>query len=161
MSDTQIIVQNLTGTYNQGGVMPGAWSAKSFGTLQYGAPVFIAGPAVVNNAFAAGNGIQASCIGLSLRECDAAGQSTYVTPPSGPVDLSTQQWDNVTGQVGGLSVGATYYVSAVTPGKLTTVAPNGAGQFIIAVGVGRDPTTMIMNIQISGAQAATPQPIIE
>ena len=157
MSDTQLIQQNLTGAVT---VPPGAWHATSFGTLQYAAPVIVAGAGIVGNGFAGGVAAAAQVVGLSLNECAAAGDSTYVTPLTGPVDFTTEQWDNVTGQTGGLTPGAAYYLSAAVAGKLTTTAPSGVGDFIVYIGVGRDPTTMILNIQTLGAQVPTPQPII-
>ena len=134
MSDTQIINQNLTGI---AGInpMPGAWSASSSAPLQYATPVFLgtaAAGATVGPAYAGGSAALAQCVGLSLRECDAAGQPTYVTPPSGPVDFPKAQWDAVTGTapVGGkpvgLVTGSTYYLSAATPGLLTTRHPASA-----------------------------------
>ena len=157
MSDTQIFPQNLTGAVT----MPvGAWRGTSFGTLQYAAPVIMTGPAIVGNGIAVGSATFANVIGLSCRECDAAGEDVYVTPTSGLVDFPTNIWDGVTGQTGGLTTGANYYLSAATPGKMTTVAPSSAGDFIFLLGVARDPTTMILNFQTLGAQVPTPQPII-
>ena len=157
MSDTQLIQQNLTGAVT---VPVGAWRGTSFGTLQYAAPVIMTGPAIVGNGIAFGSATFANVIGLSCRECDAAGEDVYVTLPVGLVDFPTNIWDGVTGQTGGLTTGANYYLSAATPGKMTTVAPSSAGDFIILLGVARDPTTMILNIQTLGAQVPTPQPII-
>ena len=158
MSDTQIFPQNLTGAVT---VPVGAWRGTSFGTIQYAAPLVIAGPAVLSNAIAFGSATFANVIGLSCRECDAAGEDVYVTPTSGLVDFPTNIWDGVTGQTGGLTTGANYYLSAATPGKMTTVAPSSAGDFIILLGVARDPTTMILNIQTLGNQVAAPAPILE
>jgi len=43
---------------------------------------------------------------------------------AGVMAATTTQWDAVTGQSGGLTPGAPYYLSSVTPGALTTTAPS-------------------------------------
>jgi hypothetical protein len=47
---------------------------------------------------------------------------------------TTAQWDVVTGQTGGLTSGAAYFLSAATAGKLTTTAPTATGSFCCYVG---------------------------
>jgi len=64
---------------------------------------------------------------------------------TGPLTLTTAQWDARTGAVGGLSAGFWYYLTAATPGGLTTTAPSVAGQFVTPVGYAWDATLMIIN----------------
>lgn len=47
---------------------------------------------------------------------------------------TTAQWDAITGQTGGLTPGAAYFLSAATAGRLTTTAPTATGQFVCYVG---------------------------
>lgn len=55
---------------------------------------------------------------------------------------STDQWDAVTGDAGGLTPGSVYYVDPDTAGMLTTTAPTTAGDFVIRVGVALSTTEM-------------------
>lgn len=52
---------------------------------------------------------------------------------AGMLEATTTQWDAVTGQSGGLTFGATYFLSNTTAGALTTTAP--ASGHIVPVGV--------------------------
>lgn len=52
----------------------------------------------------------------------------------GVLTASTAQWDAVTGQTGGLTFGAVYFLSAATAGRITTTAPSTTGQFVMRLG---------------------------
>jgi hypothetical protein len=52
----------------------------------------------------------------------------------GFLTASTAQWDAVTGQTGGLTPGALYYLSVATAGKLTSDGPDTVGDFVARVG---------------------------
>lgn len=52
----------------------------------------------------------------------------------GILTATTTQWDAVTGQSGGLTPNANYFLDPSAPGKLTTVAPTTAGQFVVRIG---------------------------
>lgn len=60
----------------------------------------------------------------------------------GTLEATTAQWDVVTGDVGGLTFGATYYLDPTTEGKLTTTAPTTTGQFIKPVGIALSTTVL-------------------
>ncbi len=55
-------------------------------------------------------------------------------------------WDAVTGQVGGLTSGARYFLSLVA-GRLTTVAPTGSGEVWVPIGVALDARSLVINLQ--------------
>jgi len=57
--------------------------------------------------------------------------------------LATSVWDSVTGQVGGLTPGASYYVGA-SAGTLTTTPPAGGNQ-VTRVGVAKSTTAMLVS----------------
>ena len=59
---------------------------------------------------------------------------------------TTAEWDAVTGQVGGLTAGATYYISDAIAGRLTTVAPVTVGNFVAVIGIAMSTTKMRMTI---------------
>jgi len=65
---------------------------------------------------------------------------------AGPMTLTTAQWDFITGQSGGLTPHAIYYLSAATAGKLTTTAPVSGGSFVTPVGFALNATTMMVQI---------------
>lgn len=69
----------------------------------------------------------ASMIGLTQSDVAIGASGTIQT--SGPITLTTAQWDFICGTSGGLAFGAKYYVSAATAGKLTTTPPGTPGQF--------------------------------
>lgn len=81
--------------------------------------------------------------------------SSIASAASGQVVVSgvcvgtTVQWDAVTGQTGGLTFGAAYYVDPVTVGKLTSTAPTTPGQIVAPVGVALSLTDMEVLISAS------------
>lgn len=62
----------------------------------------------------------------------------------GGIELTTSQWDVVTGQSGGLTVDAVYYLST-TPGHLTTTAPSAGGTFKVGVGTAASKTRLLFS----------------
>jgi hypothetical protein len=62
----------------------------------------------------------------------------------GILTAATAQWDAVTGQSGGLTFGATYFVSNTTAGAITSTAPTSG--FVVPVGRALD--TQRMNVSI-------------
>jgi hypothetical protein len=98
---------------------------------------------------------------VDLAKADAAGTSEVLglvsdtaisTSSSGNIMVdgfltaTTGQWDAVTGGTGGLTIGAVYYLSAATAGRLTAVAPTTTGQYVVRVG--RAVSTTRMDIMI-------------
>ena len=67
----------------------------------------------------------------------------------GPLALTTDQWDSVTGETGGLVTGDRYFISSATAGKLTNAAPaRPVSAFVFAVGTALSPN--ILQIQLGG-----------
>jgi hypothetical protein len=64
---------------------------------------------------------------------------------AGVVTATTTQWDAVTGQTGGLTSGAKYFLSNTTAGALTTTAPTTG--YIAPVGVALSTTKMVINVE--------------
>lgn len=81
-------------------------------------------------------------IGLLAEDVLIDEEGSVVT--SGPLTLTTGQWDTVTGGAGGLSFGVTYFVDCDNPGKLTFVLPADPGDNIVVMGVAISSTTMIV-----------------
>ncbi len=65
---------------------------------------------------------------------------------AGPVRLTTAQWDAVTGESGGLTVGASYFVSATEAGKLSRQTSITPGDFISYVGTATSPQDLFLAI---------------
>ena len=61
--------------------------------------------------------------------------------PVGPITLPIATWDAVTGQVGGLTPDATYYLDVVA-GMYTTTPPTTSGLYLVEIGHGVTATTM-------------------
>lgn len=64
----------------------------------------------------------------------------------GPVSATTAQWDAITGQTGGLTAGAMYFLDPANPGRLTTTAPTTIGQVVAPVG--KALSTTILNVEV-------------
>lgn len=72
----------------------------------------------------------------------------------GVLTLTTGQWDQITGDTGGLIHGLTYFLATgPSNGLLTGTEPVAGGDFVTQVGIGLSPTDMM--IQISPAQLIT------
>ena len=87
--------------------------------------------------------------GFDLAQADAAGtylviglvyDATILTSATGAVQVdgvltaTTGQWDAVTGDVGGLTAGARYYLDPSTPGNLTTTPTTTTTEYVVPVG---------------------------
>lgn len=65
----------------------------------------------------------------------------------GIVTLTTGEWDAVFGTTGGLTPGATYFLSEATAGEGTETAPTAAGDFVVRVGHALSDTELEIDIQ--------------
>ena len=65
----------------------------------------------------------------------------------GPLTLTTEQWDNLTSETGGLVLGATYYLQAAfAPGRLTRTKPATPGNQVVRIGVALDARSMMLQV---------------
>lgn len=65
----------------------------------------------------------------------------------GVLTATTGEWDAVTGEVGGLTAGANYFLDAANPGELTQTAPTATGEFVVRVGHALSTTELEIEIQ--------------
>ena len=86
----------------------------------------------------------AGCIGLVLDTTVATTASANIQT-DGEFVATTTQWDAVTGQTGGLTPNAYYYVDTATAGKLTPTCPSSG--LITHIGRATSPTNLQLNIQ--------------
>lgn len=108
-------------------------SNANAGPLVIGTPVYVEGAGSVDQAQANAIGT-AEVLGL-IRDASVASGNSGSVQTNGTLPATTGQWDAITGQTGGLTVGAIYYLDAAAPGKLTTTAPTAVGEFVTRVGV--------------------------
>lgn len=122
--------------------------------LNIGTPVYVDALGGFKRASAASSATAAS-FGLVSDQVIPAGAVGGVQI-TGLVVATAAQWDSVTGGSGGL-LAVPYYVSATT-GKLTTVAPIGAGQSTVQVGIGLTSTSLLLQpiAQVAGGGSAVP-----
>lgn len=66
---------------------------------------------------------------------------------AGGLQLTTAQWDAITGGSGGLVPGLLYFLSPASAGKITTTPPTTPGQLVVVVGRALSPTVMLVAIQ--------------
>jgi len=83
-------------------------------------------------------------VGLANETISNDGTGNVIT--EGILIASTAQWDAVTGDSGGLSYGATYYLDDAATGNLTSTAPTGSGNYVTPVGVAISETALIINV---------------
>lgn len=95
--------------------------------------------AALSRANAAGT---AGVAGLAVQAA-ALGDPVYLRY-SGPVRLTTAQWDAIAGTEGGLVAATFYYLSNTAAGFITDTAPSATGTFATAVGIAIDPETLLV-----------------
>lgn len=110
------------------------------GPLVIGTPVYVSNPDAVDQAAADAAGTS-EVLGL-IRDASVPSGNTGSAQTNGILQATTGQWDAITGQTGGLTTGAIYYLDAATPGKLTTTAPSAVGEFVTRVGQAVSTTEM-------------------
>lgn len=121
-------------------------------TISGGAGVATAGEVVAQSA-----STFAAAISSSLAGCQSAvgivvlqgggGVPSIVAIDGAIATLATTVWDTVTGQSGGLTEGAIYYMSNVAAGHLLpNTAPATTGSFAVQVGVALSSTQMLVKL---------------
>lgn len=80
--------------------------------------------------------------GLAYADINAATNGVIAT--SGEMTATTAQWDAVTGQTGGLTPGARYFLDNTTAGRITTTPPSSG--YICPVGKAISTTKMLVRI---------------
>jgi len=121
---------------------PSTFGPTAATALPAGTPVSIdatSGEAVKAQANAAAT---ANCAGL-CRFSAAAGDRAVVQYGD-VLELTTAQWDAVTGGSGGLTPNARYYVSSATAGLITATPPVSEGTFVSPVGLALSATELLV-----------------
>lgn len=116
-------------------------------SITLGQPVYVSAAGAVNLASAAAAATR-RVLGL-VKDTSIASAASGFIQTDGILSATTSQWDAVCGTTGGLVAGTTYYLST-TAGQLTDVAPSGAGQFVVPVGIALSPTELEISIDRNG-----------
>lgn len=115
------------------------------GSLVIGAPVYQTGTADEADKAQADALATAKVLGL-VADVSIATTAQGNVQTDGRLFATTAQWDAITGQTGGLTPGARYYLSAATAGLLTTTPPSADGSVIAPVGQAKSTTEMEISI---------------
>ena len=88
----------------------------------------------------------ASCTGIATGTGVVGGR--VLVQFAGPLTLTTQEWDAITGETGGLVRGGVYYVVSFSgqSGKITRSPSSDPGDFRIPVGIAASPTDLVIMI---------------
>jgi hypothetical protein len=116
-----------------------------------GAPLVVGTPvyqsATANEvAKAQANAIATAKVAGLILDASIADGATGGALTDGRITATTTQWDAVTGQTGGLTPGARYFLSAASAGMLTTTPPSVDGQVIAPIGTARSTTEFEISI---------------
>lgn len=112
------------------------------GAINIGQAVYSSGGGSVKKAVANATGTK-DVVGLVVdTSVNASANGNIAT--AGVVTATTAQWDAVTGQTGGLTAGAVYFLSAATAGGLTSTMP--ATGFVCRAGRALSTTQLEINI---------------
>lgn len=112
-----------------------------------GTPVYLSAADTFVNARA--NAVAtAKVYGLVMDVAIAAVASGNIAT-DGVVTATTAQWDAITGQTGGLTVGADYFLDAAAAGKLSSTPPATVGQFNAYVGRAKSTTDFHLDIRFA------------
>lgn len=112
-------------------VETGQVSLQATATLIPGEAVYPDGSGTVDKARANATGTS-KAVGLAAEGISSSASGMIQT--NGILTLTTTEWDAVTGQTGGLTPGAYYFLSAATAGALTTTAPSTTGHSVLPIG---------------------------
>lgn len=109
-----------------------------------GTPVYISG----SGEFDAARANARATVGVFglIRSAAIAAASSGTIQTDGVLTATTAQWDALTGQTGGLTPGAPYWLSAATAGHLTSTAPSATGNIVLIVGRGVTEETFEISI---------------
>ena len=113
-------------------------------SLAIGMPIYVSGANAAKKAQANASGT-ADVLGV-VKDISIAASATGSAQTDGQMTATTAQWDAVTGQTGGLTAGAVYFLDAATAGKMTTTAPTTTGQFVLRIGKAISPTVFDISI---------------
>lgn len=115
------------------------------GVVPAGTPIYVDAP----NGFKRSQAdAQATARTIGLLTANVAPGVQGAVQLSGPITLTTAQWDAICGTIGGLAFDVPYYLDAASPGALTATPPSATGAVVQQVIIGVSPTTAVIQIGI-------------
>jgi hypothetical protein len=115
------------------------------GSLVIGAPVYASSATDITEAQAdAQSTIRVA--GL-VADTSIANLASGLVAVDGVLVATTGEWDAITGDTGGLTAGANYYLDAAAAGKLTATPPSSSGEFVVRVGHALSATELEIEVQ--------------
>lgn len=117
---------------------------NSGGAIVIGQPVYITG---TNADLAQANAQSTIRVAGLVLDTSVAAASPAEILTDGILTATTTEWDAVTGETGGLTAGADYFLDPANPGQLTQTAPSAAGEFVVRVGHALSTTEFEIEVQ--------------
>jgi hypothetical protein len=152
-----VIIDGQVQELPAGDTTPGGQNSESYvvgmtneeaGNIVRGTPVYVSGADSVKKAQA--NASATRLVAGLVADATIAPAAVGMVQTDGVVTATTTEWNAVTGESGGLTPGARYFLDAAAPGKLTTAAPDGAGEYIHLIGLALSTTDMDLEIDKAG-----------
>lgn len=114
-------------------------------TINFGNAVYLSAADTVQLARA--NALATAKIYGLVYDASIAAAASGQIATDGILSGTTAQWDAVTGQTGGLTVGTDYFLDPTTAGRLTITPPTTAGQYNCYIGRAKSTTDMHLDIR--------------
>lgn len=115
------------------------------GAIVIGQPVYSDSGTTVDLAQADAQGT-IRVIGL-VADASIANAASGGVLVDGVLTATTGEWDAVTGEIGGLTAGANYFLDAASAGALTQTAPTVTGEFVVRIGHALSTTELEIEVQ--------------
>ena len=111
--------------------------------ITIGMPVYISGADTAKKSVA-NSASTKEVVGL-VSDVSVASAASGNIQIQGALVATTGQWDAITGQTGGLTVGARYFLDNTTAGKMTTTVPSSG--YICSIGTAQSTTKFIIGLR--------------
>jgi len=117
---------------------------NSGGALAIGTPVYFTG---TDAEPAQANAQGTIRVGGFVADVSIADTASGLILVDGKLTATTGQWDAVTGETGGLTPGADYFLDAATAGMMTQTAPSANPNFVVRLGHALSATEFEIEVQ--------------
>lgn len=117
-----------------------ALTNSATGAIAFGRAVYVS--AANSFALAQANASATKQVLGLVKDASVAASAVGNVQTDGVITGTTAQWDSVSGQTGGLTPNAIYYLSATTAGAITATPPSATGQYLVPIGVALSTTSL-------------------
>jgi hypothetical protein len=91
--------------------------------------------------------VEATSKVIGIATLDIAAGASDAFKGEGVVSATAAEWEIATGQVGGLAINQTYFLSADTPGRITNTPPSNSGEYVCPIGRAISSTELYVDIE--------------